>query len=207
MKIKCFLHASWGCALCAVFASLAAVAVDLPWVYDSSARTVAFRTLPFAVSSVMQRGRAKRASHALPILFAAFAAAVVAAAALLITARSPAPRHDAARAAGETRPPAVVRSLTLPPSARKAAANLTLERGSPPAQVETTFLDAGGAILSHESRPVKKHYTRALPVPHGAVSVRFAVLRLPEGAEPKIKTFAPSAVQDSTSVTTPATTQ
>ncbi len=40
MRIKCFLHASWGFALCAVFAALAAVAVDLPWVYDSSARTV-----------------------------------------------------------------------------------------------------------------------------------------------------------------------
>lgn len=40
MRIKCFLHASWGFALCAVFAALAAVAVDLPWVYDSSERTV-----------------------------------------------------------------------------------------------------------------------------------------------------------------------
>ena len=40
MKIKRFLHASWGCAVCVVLAAFAAVAVDLPWVYDSSERTV-----------------------------------------------------------------------------------------------------------------------------------------------------------------------
>ena len=81
------------------------------------------------------------------------------------------------------------------PSAIRA--NLTLDRHSPPAQVEMTFLAADGSVLSHSSKPVKKSFRGEQSVPPGAVSVKFAVFRLPGCGEPRVKSFAPAASRPS----------
>lgn len=168
-------------------------------IYDSSARSVTFRTLPFAVSSVMQRGGLRHKSRALPFALAAFAAVALSAAALfLLTQGGQRLRTDdvAEEKAGPSADPAfriAEKSLTLPTSAKKVRANLTLRRNSPPAQVELTFLAADGTPLSHASKPVKKSFREALGIPPGAVSARFAIFRLPGGGEPQIEKFAPAA--------------
>ena len=56
-----------------------------------------------------------------------------------------------------------------------------------------TFLAADGKILSHTSKPVKKSFTGPQSIPHGAITARFTVLRMPGGGEPQIENFAPAA--------------
>ena len=182
-------------------------------IYDTSERSVKFRTIPFAVSSVMQRGM-NRKSKALPLALAAFAAVAAAAATMLLFMPGGA-RPEADGGAGEkpgfmaasgSSPQASTadpmlrvteKALTLPTSARSVRANLTLDRHSPPAQVEMTFLAADGSVLSHSSKPVKKSFSGEQKVPPGAVTVKFAVFRLPGCGEPRVKTFAPTASRPS----------
>ena len=182
-------------------------------IYDTSDRSVKFLTIPFAVSSVMQRGM-NRKSKALPLALAAFAAVAAAAAAMLLfmpggtrpEADDGAGEKPGSMAASGSSPQASTadpilrvteKALTLPTSARSVRANLTLDRQSPPAQVEMTFLAADGSVLSHSSKPVKKSFSGEQKVPPGAVTVKFAVFRLPGCGEPRVKTFAPTASQPS----------
>lgn len=172
-------------------------------VYDSAARTVTFRSIPFAVSSVMQRGRLKTSSRALPYAAGAVAllAAAVAAAYFALhdgSAGTPPSAGDAAAKDLAELPPSgdshlvlATKAVTLPPSARTVRANLHLGRNSSPVQVETTFLDAVGKTLSQESKQVKKSYSRAVKVAKGATSVRFRVLKTSEEDTPTIASFEP----------------
>ena len=175
-------------------------------IYDSAARTVTFRSLPFAVSSVMQRGSLEKDFRGLRLAAAAAAVLAIAAAAYIAISsiRSDRPTPEDGSAAGST-PHAMecqspnddshlvlaTKSLTLPPSARTVRANLHLGKKSSPVQLETTFLDATGKTLSQESKPVKISYTRAIRIPKGTVSVRFKALKTADAGTPVITSFAP----------------
>ena len=161
-------------------------------VYDSATRTVTFRSIPFAVSSVMQRGGRKRSARALP--YAAVAIALLATAAVAYFALpngSPHPATEERSASDDALPALATKSLTLPPSAKTVRANLHLGKRSSPVQIETTFLDASGKTLSQESKQVKKSYSRAITVPKGATSVRFRVLKTADADKPTITSFTP----------------
>lgn len=164
--------------------------------YDSTARTVTFRTLPFAVSSVMQRGGLQRAPWVMPLSLAAIVAAIVAIAIFSF------PRNQASERAptnaGELQAVPSARgnviaekSLALPSAAKTVSAKLQLARKSAPAQLETIFSDADGNTLYKESKTVKVSFTRAINIPGGATSVRFVVLRSTKDGTPTIASFEP----------------
>ena len=161
-------------------------------IYDSATRTVKFRSIPFAVASVMQRGRLRHSSIIMKIAIATavFAAAAAAYFAMQNGGPSTAPAEIQLSDAGSTLVVAE-KSLDLPPSAKTVRANLQLSGKSTPAQVETTFLDAAGKTLSQESKQVKKSYTKAISVPSGAASVRFRVMKTEETGAPAITAFDP----------------
>lgn len=162
-------------------------------IYDSATRTVKFRSIPFAVSSVMQRGRLSRSSIVLKIAVAAAAVFTAAAAAhFAMQSNGPSPATEKIRRPDAGSPLVVAaKSLDLPPSAKTVRANLQLSGKSTPVQIETTFLDAAGKTLSQESKQVKKSYTKAISVPGGAASVRFRVMKTAETDAPVITAFEP----------------
>ena len=175
-------------------------------IYDSEARTVTFRSIPFAVSSVMQRGSLKNDFRGLRLAAAAVAVLATAAAAYIAISsirsdrsmpgkgRTIRPLPDAMEGQSPNNDSYLVlatKSLTLPPSAKTVRANLHLGKKSSPVQLETTFLDATGKTLSQESKHVKKSYSRAIKVPKGAVSVRFKALKTTDAGTPVIASFAP----------------
>lgn len=162
--------------------------------YDSAAKTVTFRFLPFLVSSVMQRGTDRGKKRILPIAMAS--ALCAAAATVFLLPREDAPGAPNAPAVAAEKPSLAEKTLTLAPSAKKTRANLTLERGSPPAQVETIFLAPGGEKIKTESKHVKIAFSLALKIPEGAVSVKFKVFEATAGKPPRIKSFSPAAESD-----------
>lgn len=164
-------------------------------IYDSSEKTVKFRFLPFSVSSVMQRGRMKPRAVALPI---AISGALAAAAVLALfysrgkSLPSPEGRPVAAITAEESRKVAE-KTLTLAPSYKTVRANLKLKKGSPSAQVETVFLDAGGNTVETSSKKVKEKFSSAVKIPKGALSVKFKVFKTDYINAPQILVFDPTA--------------
>lgn len=167
--------------------------------YDSSARTVEFRFLPFSVASVMPRGKAAGRRRRLLLAGAlALSAAALAAALALGTGR-----RAAAEAAIRTQvvevekaeDPALVlarRELTLRPGDRKAVANLTLDPG--PAELTVEFRDANGnPVDAPFRRTVRESDRTARKVPAGAVSATFTVRKATRDGAPRIVSFAPAA--------------
>lgn len=153
--------------------------------YDSAARTVRFRFLPFSVASVMQRGRGPRRTRAW--IFAALAAAslaVAAAAGWIFVGNGSGGQDDAL----------VLERRELGPldGLKGVRANLKLERGSAPVRLRVTCMDADGRTLSDESTPVKASSTKAFPVPAGAAKAELTILRLNPSDKPRIAEFAPT---------------
>ncbi len=163
--------------------------------YDSTARTVEFRFLPFSVASVMARGTAPRPRRWLGLAVALGAAVL---AALLAVVLKP-----SARTVTETRvvladkadDPARLlarKELTLRPDDRKVRANLRLAPG--PAELTIDFRDPNGTSVGTPfRRTIKESYRPAHKIPDGAVSAVFTVRRATETDTPRIATFAPTA--------------
>lgn len=166
-------------------------------IYDSVEKTVKFRFLPFSVSSVMQRGKGRTRAFSLPIAISV-ALAAVALASLFVFRRGKTPSDHAQTAAliQETRREITVKTLTIAPSSKKVRANLKLEKNSPPAQVETTFLNASGKTLETSSKQVKEKFASGLKIPKGAVSVKFKIFEAETGKVPLIESFSPATQND-----------
>lgn len=159
-------------------------------IYDSTNKTVSFRFLPFSVSSVMQRGKNRKASRLLPLTIVSLVCVLGGALFFLGRNKAPAPQPTIAVA---EKTPIDERSITLPPSAKEVRANLRLENKSYPAQVEFVFLTASGDKIRSESKHVKEGYRAAIEIPQGAVSVKFKVFEASTGKAPRIKSFLPAA--------------
>ena len=152
-------------------------------IWDSAERTVCFRFIAFSVASVMQRGFESRWRRMRWPALAALALAALAAAAFLFTGRSQ--NAD------------VVLSRKEVPLSRPfpyAAANLELEKSSPPALLEISYRDRTGRLRSAEATTVKQSHKGRYPSAAKAKDVEavvFAVKPLERGKMPKIKTFSP----------------
>lgn len=169
-------------------------------IYDSAARTVEFRFLPFSVASVMARGRANGRRRRLRLAAVALGAAAVAA--LLAVALRPATR-TVTKTVTETKVVEVSRpedpslllarkELPLLPGARKVRANLLLAPG--PAELTIAFKAADGQpVGSPFRRTVKESYRQAHKVPAGAVAAVFTVRKAQPGDQPRLTSFAPAA--------------
>ena len=166
--------------------------------YDSVAGSVFFRRLPFAVSSVMQRGTGPRRRRT-ALLVAVGTALVAAAAAAFFAARRPPPevRTVTVRAPSPDDRQFVVdeKELALGPEARAVSAKLKLAQGSAPVRLRVAFLTATGAPCGAvQEKTVKHSAADRVTVPPGAASARFTVFRLDAAARPEVAAFAPVIV-------------
>ena len=163
-------------------------------VYDSTARAVNFRFLPFAVSSVMQRGANPRRRIGIAV---AIALGVLAVGAALFRPRQPSvERETVVEVVQASEDPALVLSrkqLTLARSMSCVQANLQLDGKSEPADLLIEFKSALGESLLRKSFTVSKSARQPVKIPSGAVSAHFTVLRQKPDGRPSIRSFAPSA--------------
>ena len=155
--------------------------------YDSDERTVTFRYLPFHVSSVMQRGEAKK-----PLgkrLVAAIAAGVALVVAIAVWAFVPKTMEvvdDPALVVAE-------KSMPIDPDLRHVRANITLAKGSDPVQMRIVFESPSGAVVGVKSLPVKRSSKEGVRIPDGTAHARFIVLKTHKDGAPDIQFFAPAA--------------
>ena len=166
-------------------------------IYDSTARAVFFRKLPFSVSSVMQRGKSPRRRFGLVLAAAVLALAAVASA-LIFHHEKPAEVKTVTvevKVDAKADPALVVdeKSLTIPSSARFTRANLKIEQGTGPVDLHVEFKSANGASLGTFDKTVKASSKDRIKIPDDAISARFIILKQTPDAQPKVLSFAPSA--------------
>ena len=154
--------------------------------YDSTARTVTYRFLPFSVASVMQRGTLPRRTRKAVVAAIAAGAALLAAIAAVLFAPTVTVADD----------PALLldaRALPLDADLRHVRANLELDKGSAPVLLRVSFLGPGDAPLATESLTVRKSSAKEIKIPAGATQARLDALKIKAGDAPRIKSFAPTA--------------
>lgn len=152
-------------------------------IYDTEERSVKFRFLPFAVSSVMQRGSL---SARLP-KWALWAVAVLIVLVFSLVAsisffRGSPPDADL-----------VMKSLVVPDAEKFSSfrLNLHLAKKSDPVKFRYRFISADGRILDGKEQKVNLYSTREIDIPSGVDKVEISVLRLNKEEKPAIKEFSP----------------
>ena len=166
--------------------------------YDSTARAVSYRRLPFSVASVMQRGVNPRRRRIGLVVAAALLSLGVVAGALVLRQRKPvevktvtvevAAKPDVSLVLAE-------KILTLAPGMRFVRANLVLDDTCDPGELMITFASASGAPLSTSTKikTVVQSSCNRIKIPKAARSARFVVRKPSRDAKPKILSFAPAA--------------
>ncbi|MGN0833227.1 MAG: metallophosphoesterase family protein [Kiritimatiellia bacterium] len=166
--------------------------------YDSTARTVLFRFLPFAVASMIQRGTGTRRSTAGVWGAVALAVAAAAVAAVFPAARRSAPAEPpAARtAAGEAGVDLSIarKTLTLRPGDRFVRANLKVDRKGDPVALRIEFKSATGDLVGEQMETVKGSSAKRFKIPDGALSAHFTLLRQQATSHATVLSFSPSAL-------------
>ena len=171
-------------------------------IYDSTAKTVEFRFLPFSVASVMTRGRApKKPSRARVVVPVAVAALALVAAGLAFALRPE--TKTVTKTVTQTKvvevekaeDPALVlarRELAFAPDDRWVSANLRLDPG--PAELAVEFRDANGSPVGEPFRKTVKHSSKeSVRIPSGAFAAIFTVRKLSSDASPVVAAFSPVA--------------
>lgn len=153
-------------------------------IYDSSDGTVRFRKIPFAVASVLQRGRNRAPRRK----------ALVALGALLLTVGLALGALFFTRAqTSASLPPVFSRTVAFDGGEKAVRAHLELAKGSPAAQLQIVFFDAGEKPLPPVFQRVVLKNNTAFKIPAGAVRARVSVHPTAANAMVKVKAFAPSA--------------
>ena len=162
--------------------------------YDAATRTVFFRTLPFAVSSVMQRGLMPRHKAVLSIVAALLAAATIIGTLIVWNGRSPAVNTIRVETPVRQDPVLLLaeKSLTLGLDVNFVRANLILDRKSDPVTLTVTFKSDSGKILGESMTTVKESARQRFKVPTGSVSAHFKVRKQTSEALIRILSFKPT---------------
>lgn len=133
--------------------------------YDSIAKTVEFRFLPFCVSSVMQKGIVPRRISKGKISAIALLMALVAAAGTWVFM----PKEEITITNVTQDPKLFIDSKTLPltPTKRFLKPNLILERnaGSAPADMTIRYIDKNGTEIGKIEKTVKSRATGIIEIP------------------------------------------
>ena len=133
--------------------------------YDSTAKTVEFRFLPFAVSSVMQKGIAPRRISKGKILAIAMAVALAAAAGTWLFM----PKEEITITNVAEDPQLFIDSKTIPLSqtTRFLKPNLILDKSAKSAPVDMTirYLDESGSEIGKMEKTVKSRATAIIEIP------------------------------------------
>ena len=164
-------------------------------IYDSTERAVNFRFLPFAVSSVMQLGTNPKRWIGI-VVTGLLAVAAVCATFFFSRGNSPVEKEVRVEASPTENSKLLLtqKSLTLTKSMKEVRANLKLARKSPAVDLTVEFRNTLGESLGRPiSKPVARSCATAFPIPDGAVSVHFTVLKQKPGDQPGLVSFAPSA--------------
>lgn len=161
-------------------------------IYDTNEKTVAFRQIPFSVSSVMPHGDKLpvKKSKRWPFVVATVACAAVLAVAVTVLAllsggsRQSVGDIDAARVLD-------TKMLNIYDGQRIVRANIRLADDSSPAILKVVFHDEKGRNIPGETITVKRSSTKAMKIPSKAVRVSLIAMQ-PESSEaPEIVSFAP----------------
>lgn len=171
-------------------------------IYDSTARAVSYRRLPFSVASVMQRGVNPRRRRIGLVAAAAILSLGVVAGALVLRQQKPTSVKTVTEVKTNTvevaaKPDASLvlaeKTLALAPGMRFVRANLALDKAGGPVDLHIAFSSASGASLGTFDKTVKGSSRERIKIPEAARSARFAVRRPARDATPKILSFAPAA--------------
>lgn len=162
--------------------------------YDAVKRTVCFRFLPFAVSSVMQRGTnsGRRAALVVAILLGIAAIASTA----LFVLRQPIAEKETVIEVMRADDPTLILSkkqLALTPDMSYVQANLKLDRKANPIELLTVFKSPTDDVLLQKSFTVSGSARQRIKIPAGASAVQFTVLKQKADDQPILESFAPSA--------------
>ena len=152
--------------------------------YDSEEKSVRFRSIPFAVSSVLQRGRDNRRRRRLVLSITALVLLAGGLTAGYLTSQT--------QAEDDRPPPTAERAVALGTAARTVRANMKLQSDSPKALLTIAFFDAEGRELAPVMLTAKSS-TKKFPAPAGAVRATFSIRPIEAGATPKIQEFNPVA--------------
>lgn len=166
--------------------------------YDSDERTVTFRFIPFAVSSVMQRGEnPKRIKKRILILAAAALSLTTALVAWFCI-----PKEEVSItqviADDESALKVDERILEMSPEIHHFRVNLELDikRGSAPANVQVAFIDADGKTMTEKVETVKSSWSRKEKINEdirkSAKRIKITVKKQKPEEEIKIKGFKPA---------------
>ena len=166
--------------------------------YDSDERTVTFRFIPFAVSSVMQRGEnPKRVKKRILILASAMLSLTTALVAWFCI-----PKEEVAVtriiAADDSALLIEERILEMSPEIHHFRVNLELDikEGSAPANVQVFFLDHDGKPVSENSKSVRESWTGEekikVAVRKNAKQIKIIIKKQKLEDEIKIKRFEPT---------------
>ena len=166
--------------------------------YDVENHTVHYRFLPFAVASLLQRGRSPHSHNRKRLLLISVIGALIAALGIFAIVRpTETPISEPPSAISENSlakdPPLAERSLVLTPFTRAVHANLRLHRKSAPAHLTIDFVDSAGRTLAPLALVVPYSSQKALPVPADAARAFFRVRAANPGASPQIIRFDPTA--------------
>lgn len=165
-------------------------------IYDSSARTIRFRQIPFSVASVMQRGTNTRFRQIILTLLAALTASAVLLGLLLWRSASRPTVKIVPVEIKATEDASLVlrqKSLTLPKGMKFVHPNLKLDKKRDPVNLQVVFKAADGTRLGEFNRTVSASYRRGIKIPTDSISAHLTVSRQSPSSQPAIISFEPTA--------------
>lgn len=163
-------------------------------IYDAAERTIVFRRLPFAVSSVMQRGgSAKKTMRRVAVATVAVAAVAAATAFMLAPKTSVTNVVNETKVYAEEDPALVLDTKSLEIGAQDKAVRANLSVKGDPVVLRIEFKDAAGKTLDVNETTVKRSNSKPIKVPADAKSALFSAKLARKGANSSVVGFAPSA--------------
>lgn len=163
-------------------------------IYDTEAKSVYFRFLPFDVSGLLQRGVGKKSRRGIFIAIVAALLLLFGGVATYFGVSTPASVERAL----------VMKELSLLPTDSEVRANLKLAKDSVPVTLEVHFLtETGEDAAPAQIVVVKKSSFRAFKVPKNTTKAIFSVLKASEGDSPRIEIFSPTRTKEASSTSSP----
>ena len=155
-------------------------------IYDSSDKSVTFQTLPFAVSSVLQRGQSpKRVRKGVLISAVLLLSALIGLAVFLLTPKTVEIKEDTSL---------IIKREVVPLTSDLKAflPNIRLQRGSKPVRLQAVFKTADGQIAGTFSKDISQSRTQAVKIPAGTAQAEISLLKLNSGDAPLILEYKPA---------------